>query len=66
MKKSILITGATSGIGLATVKLFSKNEYTVFATYRKEHDRNTLLEIQNVNPIKMDVTSGIEIEMRFD
>lgn len=65
MKKSILITGASSGIGLATVKLFSKNEYTVFATYRKEQDRNTLLQIPNVNPIKMDVTSSVEIENAF-
>lgn len=35
MKKSILVTGATSGIGRAATELFASHGYLVFATYRK-------------------------------
>lgn len=32
MKKTVLITGANGGLGLSLVKLFLKNDFTVFAT----------------------------------
>lgn len=43
MKKTALITGATSGIGRATARLFAKNNYKVILCGRRE-DR--LLEVQ--------------------
>ena len=43
MKKTALITGATSGIGRATATLFAKNNYKVILCGRRE-DR--LLEVQ--------------------
>ena len=37
-KKSILITGCSSGIGFATAELLNKNGWQVFATCRKMSD----------------------------
>lgn len=38
MRKIAVITGATSGIGLATAKLFSDNGYKVYGIARKPYD----------------------------
>jgi len=65
MKKSILITGASSGMGLANTVLFSKNGYLVFATYRNEKDGSELQKLKNVHPIKMDVTNAVDIQNAF-
>ena len=56
MNKSILVTGASSGIGRAAAELFAKSGYLVFATYRKAEDGEALARIENVHPIRMDVT----------
>jgi short-subunit dehydrogenase len=53
MKKSILITGASSGIGLESTILFAQNNYQVFATYRNNRDEGKLKTIKNVHPVKM-------------
>jgi NAD(P)-dependent dehydrogenase (short-subunit alcohol dehydrogenase family) len=58
MKKSILITGASSGMGMANTILFSKNGYKVFATYRNTKDGDNLRRIKNVHPIELDVTNS--------
>lgn len=42
--KSILITGASSGIGLATARLFQQNDYKVFTICRDEEDTKYLQE----------------------
>jgi len=65
MKKSILITGASSGMGLADAILFAQNGYQVFATYRNEKDKSKLGELENVHPVKMDVTNGDDIQRAF-
>jgi NAD(P)-dependent dehydrogenase (short-subunit alcohol dehydrogenase family) len=65
MNKSVLITGASSGIGMANAVLFSQKNYQVFATYRNEKDRDKLGAIKNVNPIKMDVTNADDIQGAF-
>jgi NAD(P)-dependent dehydrogenase (short-subunit alcohol dehydrogenase family) len=65
MKKSILITGASSGIGLANTIFFSQNGYQVFATYRSDKDGDKLSKIKNVHPVKMDVTNGDDIRQAF-
>lgn len=62
MKKSILITGASSGMGLAHTLAFSKKGYQVFATYRNSQDGDELRKLQNVHPIKVDVTSAADIQ----
>ncbi len=65
MQKSILITGASSGMGLADTILFAQNNYQVFATYRNSKDEDKLKKIKNVYPVKMDVTNGDDIKQAF-
>lgn len=65
MKKSVLITGASSGIGLAAAVIFSQNGYRVFATYRNNKDREKLGKLKNVHPIEMDVTNAGQIQNAF-
>ena len=62
MEKSVLITGASSGIGACAAELFSQEGYRVFAGYRSEDDGTDLAQISNVTPIKVDVTVVEEIE----
>lgn len=62
MKKSIFITGASSGIGLAFTDKFSKNGYQVFASYRKNEDADKLKNFTNVIPVRLDVTNTEEIQ----
>lgn len=42
MNKTVLITGATSGIGLATAKLFAKNNFNLIICGRRENRLNEL------------------------
>ncbi len=65
MKKSILITGASSGIGLANTILFAQKDYQVFATYRSDKDGDKLSKLKNVHPVKMDVTNADDIGRAF-
>ena len=65
MKKSILITGASSGMGMADTILFSQNGYQVFASYRSSMDEEKLRKLKNVHPIEMDVTDADAIQNAF-
>jgi NAD(P)-dependent dehydrogenase (short-subunit alcohol dehydrogenase family) len=65
MKKSIFITGATSGIGRAATIEFASHDYDVFATYRSETDRSALEAIANVHPIQMDVTVPADLDRAY-
>jgi NAD(P)-dependent dehydrogenase (short-subunit alcohol dehydrogenase family) len=66
MRKTVFITGATSGIGRAATLEFASSGYEVFATYRSEADRRDLDEIENVHPIKMDVTVAADLERAYE
>lgn len=65
MKKAILITGGTSGIGHAATALFAARGYQVFSTYRSEADRAALAAIDGVHPIRLDVTDPAGLERAF-
>ncbi|MFG2196716.1 SDR family NAD(P)-dependent oxidoreductase [Streptomyces sp. NPDC048639] len=65
MKKSILITGSTSGIGRAATIEFASRGYQVFATYRSDAHRDELAAIDNVHPIQMDVTDAADLERAY-
>lgn len=59
--KSILVTGAGSGIGRATVELLTSAGYRVFATHRSREDGDDLANIDNVVPLRVDVTSTEDV-----
>jgi NAD(P)-dependent dehydrogenase (short-subunit alcohol dehydrogenase family) len=61
MNKSILITGASSGIGQATTRVLSARGYDVFATYRDPSHRAALAELANVHPIQLDLSDPQQI-----
>lgn len=61
MKKTIIITGASSGIGKETAKYFAGKGWNVAATMRSPEEENTLGNIPNIKKYKLDVTSGPEI-----
>ena len=56
MEKVVLITGASSGIGLHTAKLFQIKNWKVAATMRAPEAPNELDNIVDVEKIRLDVT----------
>lgn len=57
MKKTILITGTSSGIGKAAVKLFSEKGWNVAATMRNPANEKELGSLPGVQLFALDVTS---------
>lgn len=55
MKKTILITGASSGIGKATAIFFQEKGWNVIATMRTPEQEKELSQLDNVLVTKLDV-----------
>lgn len=55
MKKTILITGASSGIGKATAKFFNEKGWNVIATMRDPDNEKELINSEDVLLAKLDV-----------
>ncbi len=58
--RSVLVTGCSSGIGLATAELLRSNGWTVFPTARKVEDLD-MLESSGFTAIQLDIASSASI-----
>jgi len=61
-QKAVLITGASTGLGRAMTELLASKGYFVFAGARKDKDLAELNDIQNVQSVRLDVTSQGDID----
>jgi NAD(P)-dependent dehydrogenase (short-subunit alcohol dehydrogenase family) len=62
MKKTVLITGASSGFGKVAAKLFHTNGWNVIATMRSPEKETELSTLSNVLISKLDVTEKLTIQ----
>ena len=60
--KTIFITGASTGLGKATAKLFAANGWKVIATMRKPENETELNLIDNITLLPLDVTNVEQIK----
>ncbi|GAB3915218.1 SDR family oxidoreductase [Larkinella knui] len=60
--KTIFITGASTGIGKAAVKLFQARGWKVIATMRTPEKEKELTQLQNVVVLPLDVTDVTQIK----
>lgn len=56
MNKTIFITGASSGLGKASAKLFAEMGWTVIATMRQPEKETELTQFSNIHLLKLDVS----------
>ncbi|HEX6126238.1 MAG TPA: SDR family oxidoreductase [Pyrinomonadaceae bacterium] len=66
MDKVVLITGASSGIGLETAKLFQIKNWKVAATMRTPENAGNLQNIVDLECIRLDVTDPPSIRSAID
>ena len=58
---TIFITGASSGMGKATAKLFAERGWQVIAASRSIGNDTELAAIENIETVTLDVTNAQEI-----
>ena len=61
MPKSVLVTGCSTGIGLATARLLAERGVPVVATVRTEADAARLAHLDGVEPVVCDVTDDAHV-----
>jgi len=61
MSKTILITGASQGLGKATAKLFATKGWIVIATMRNPENETELSQLPNVHLLKLDISNTKQI-----
>ena len=66
MKKTILITGASSGIGKATAIYFQQQGWNVIATMRSPEKERELNSLENVQLEKLDVLDLASIDQAIE
>ena len=65
MKKTVLITGCSSGIGYETAKYLHQHGYEVFTTARDEEDVTRLKE-EGLHALQLDVTDTASIDRTLE
>lgn len=60
--RAVLVTGASSGIGLRITEVLSENGFFVYAGARKAEDLARLDAMENVQSVRLDVTVQSEID----
>ena len=63
--KTAIVTGASKGVGYATVKLLAENGYRVIAVSRNLSKLEEL-NLENVETYRLDITQPREIEIFFE
>lgn len=66
MKKTVLITGSSTGIGRATVLLFAQNNWNVVATMRAPEKELELYQLNNVLVTRLDLKDMTTIKNSID
>ena len=61
-EKSVLVTGASTGIGRNLTETLAKNGYHVYAGARKDKDLAELEAIENVTAVRLDVTKQDQVD----
>ncbi|MBO6574409.1 MAG: SDR family oxidoreductase [Rhodothermales bacterium] len=65
-QQTVLVTGASSGIGLRMTEVLSENGFHVYAGARKQEDLDRLDAMENVTAIRLDVTIQEDIDAAAD
>lgn len=66
MPKTVLITGASTGIGFETAKLFQQKGWNVVATMRSPEKVPQLANLPNVTCLRLDVTDTVSVQAGVD
>ena len=61
-KKAVLVTGASSGIGLAITEYLADRGFYVYAGARKDEDLKRLNTMKNVSSVRLDVTKQADVD----
>ncbi len=61
-RKAVLVTGASSGIGLQITEVLAANGFHVYAGARKAEDLERLDAMENIRSVRLDVTKQAEID----
>ncbi|MCE7733501.1 MAG: SDR family NAD(P)-dependent oxidoreductase [Candidatus Heimdallarchaeota archaeon] len=64
--RSVLVTGASTGIGRVITEVLTNNEFFVYAGARKQKDLDDLNSLKNVKSVKLDVNDLDEISAAFE